>query len=257
MKVFRVPCSVVRSGGFPKRRRVAALTLVELMVAAVIVTILTVAVTYAFVAGLDMERNQAHYALEQDAAGRMERRVTQLLQGAKLSSDATDTATFFVGEAQGGEDQLGSDRLTFTTIAPAVSLAAQASDDDFETQQKTLGPQGGMAEISLGVTAQGDAGNKTGLFERLQRPSDGDYTQGGMESVLEEQVKQIGFQFYNGTAWVGTWDTVNGGEKRLPSAVRVNYILRDDPKETPHAFTVPLPASDVDAQNPSTNGATL
>ena len=239
------------------RRLSAGLTLIELMVAAVIFSILTLAVAYAFVGGLDIERSQSRYALEQDKIGRLEQTLTGLLQGARLSADANDTFTYFIAEATGGEGQLGSDRLTFTTVAPQIAQASRVSGDDFETQQKSFGPQGGMTEISLSVTPVGDAADKTGLFERVQRPSDGDATQGGTESLLEAQVKEIGFQFYNGTAWVATWDTVNGGEKRLPSAVRVNYILNNDPNEIQHRFTVPLPTSDVDAQNPSTNGATL
>jgi hypothetical protein len=180
-----------------------------------------------------------------------------LLQGAKLGQDIDDTTTYFIGTSEGGDTELGSDRLTFTTVAPPVPLAAQGSDADFETQHQEYGPVGGMAEVSWGTVSVGDAGDRTGLFERLQRPADGDPEQGGLESLLGANIDRIGFEFYDGTSWAAQWDTLTGGERRLPAAVRVNYVQANDPTETVHRFVVPIPTSDVDVQNPSLNGGVL
>lgn len=237
------------------RSRRAGFTLIELMVVVVLLAILTAAVSYAFVAGLDIERRQARTTQQRiDIAG-MEQRITNLLQSAFLSGDANDATTFFVATNDSGSE-IGADTLTFTTTAPGVPLVALGGEDDFETRNENQGPVGGVEEVAYSMTPVGDAGNRTGLFERMQRPSDGDPTQGGMEGVLSPQVESIGFEFYNGTDWVNTWDTVSG-ERRLPSSVRVRYTLNDDSTDATYSFLVPIPTSDVDAQDPSLNGAAL
>jgi prepilin-type N-terminal cleavage/methylation domain-containing protein len=240
----------------PHRRSRAGVTLVELLVVLAMMSILVVALGYTFAAGLQLERLQTRQQTQQERLNQMEQRLTAFLQAAKISENADDDTTYFIGESESGDTSLGSDRLTFTTLAPSVSLAVQESEDDFETQQQTQGPTGGAAEVSLGLTAIGDPGDHAGLFQRVQRPADSDSTQGGMESLLDSQVETIGFEFYSGLDWVKTWTTI-GGERRLPSAVRVNYRLQGDPAESSRSFIVTIPASDVDAQDPSNNGAAL
>jgi prepilin-type N-terminal cleavage/methylation domain-containing protein len=234
-------------------------TLLELLIVLTLVVILLAAVGYGFIAGLDMQRMSAQRQADQESLQAMEQRITRLLQGAKLSDDEGDRTTYFVGETVevGATGDLGCDRITFTTTAPGVSQAAISSTEDFETQHERFGPQGGMTEVSLSMVATGDAGNRAGLFERTQRPSDGDPTQGGTETLLSERVAQIGFQFWDGTQWVNTWDT-EMGERRLPAAVRVSYVFRGEERASePNApaggirvFVVPLLCSDVDSLNP-------
>jgi type II secretory pathway pseudopilin PulG len=240
-----------------QRRSRAGVTLIELLVVAVIMMILTLALSYVFAGGVDLERIQRQRQSRQSRLNLMEQRITIWIQSAKLGQDNDDATTYFIGLSESGDESLGSDRLTFTTLAPAVPLASQESQDDFETQQQTLGPIGGIAEVSLGLTPVADAGDRSGLFLRQQRPSDGDSTQGGLESLLEADIETIGFEFWNGNEWVTTWDTVQGGERRLPAAVRVNYRLRDSSEDAIHRFIVAIPTSDVDAQNPSNNGVQL
>ena len=117
----------------------------------VMMGILTSALVYAFVGGLDMQRRQAQRQSEQNPAARVEKRITRLLEGALLSEDTADTTTFFVAATEQGDGTLGADRLTFTTGSLGLSLAVQQSTDDFETQHEQFGPQGGITEISLGI----------------------------------------------------------------------------------------------------------
>jgi prepilin-type N-terminal cleavage/methylation domain-containing protein len=261
------------------RRRQAGLTLIELLITVAMMALLSAAVATAFVAGLDAERNQARRRDADRQTVTFERRITVLLQGAKLDPSTTDRTTYFVGDNVGdtlgpigpggtggtgatgsgaaqpastlnGNGDLGCSRLTFTTAADDVPMRARDDTDDFETQEQKNGPIGGMAEVEWATTPVGDAGDKTGLFERLQRPSDGDPSQGGTETLLDANVDQIGFQFWNGTDWVTTWSTINGTQRRLPAAVQVQYTLQGEPKGTLHMFIVPIPTSDVTAQNP-------
>ena len=272
-----------------RRRKNAGVTLLELMVVVTLMVILSAAVTRAFIAGIDTERVYARREAARNGQSALETHLTQTIQGAFLSGQTADTTTYFVGQygntgpatttaasggasggaasttasaggsgsntSSGGVD-LGCDRLTFTTTAPGIPLARQASTDDFETQQKSFGPVGGTTEISLSTTAVGNAGDHAGLFERRQTPSDGDATQGGTESVLSNEVGNIGFQFWDGTQWVDTWDSSTTPDTgRLPAAVLVSYTRTDDPS-TVHTLTIAVPSSDVTALNPITTTTT-
>ena len=237
-------------------------TLIELLIVLVITAVLASALGYAFTAEITMQRVEESRRADLDRSDATERRIARLLQGAKLAGAALPGAatagapsTYFQGTTEGGASDLGCDRLTFTTTAPALPLATLDGTDDFETQQGARGPVGGLAEVSLSVTAVGDPGGRSGLFERIQRPSDADPTQGGTESLVDAQVSRIGFQFWDGGQWISSWEAVSPA--RLPQAVRVSYTLRGRPESDVRAFDVPVPASDVDAQAPQSTGAEL
>jgi hypothetical protein len=150
-------------------------------------------------------------------------------------------------DATGDTGTLGCDTLTFTTTAGAPDFGPLLSDDDYETQYTVSGPVGGVTEVQLGGQLQGRTESVSGLLIRTQRPSDGDYTQGGTQRVLSAHVDSIGFRFWNGASWDDTWDTAT--ERRLPGAILVSYVVADDATETVRSFTVAVPASDVDANN--------
>lgn len=253
-----------------RQRQCYGLTLIELLIVLGITAILASALGYAFTAELTMQRVEEARRAKLDRSDGVERQITRLLRGAKLAApmEAGPAAavpnvlsgqpinpaapaaqtTYFAGVVESGATDLGCDRLTFTTTAPALPMAALAGTDDFETQQQARGPVGGLAEVSLSVTPVGDAGGRTGLFERLQRPSDADPSQGGSEFLLDPQIERIGFQFWDGLEWVTSWSTTS--PPRLPQAVRVSYTLRGAPPGEVRVFDVPLPASDVSAQSP-------
>jgi prepilin-type N-terminal cleavage/methylation domain-containing protein len=237
--------------------KASGFALIELLVAMAITGLLALALTFAFTAEVNMQRLQETRRVDQNQTDSMEREITRAVQGAKLLSTATDTTTYFQGTEDNGTSDLGCDRLTLTTTAPGIPMAAMLNTtDDFETQQQARGPVGGVSEISFGTTAVGDAADKTGLFERMQRPSDSDPTQGGFETVLDSQIDRIGFEFWDGQKWVNSWDTTTG-IRRLPQAVQVSYTLKNGTDSDIRIFVVPIPASDVTPQNPvSTVGAT-
>ena len=242
------------------RRRIhrhqAGLTLIELLLALTLGVILVAALGFTFSAAANLQKAHAARIATQDQTARVENEITSIIQGAKLTTTATDTTSFFQGVNSGAQTDLGCDRLTLTTTAPGVPMASQQdATNDFETQQTMRGPVGGVAEVSLSTTPVGDAGGRTGLFERTQRPSDGDPTQGGIEAVFDADISDIGFQFWNGQQWITTWDTTLG-DRRLPEAVQVSYILTADPQRQTHVFVVTVPESDVTQNNPdSAQGA--
>ncbi len=139
----------------PPQRCRCGVTLVELLIVLVITAILASAIGYAFTAELTMQRVEEGRRADLDRSDATERRIARLLQGAKLTGAAAPAppaaggqpaapgqATYFEGVTEGGANDLGSDRLTFTTTAPALPLAALDGTDDFETQQEARGPVG-------------------------------------------------------------------------------------------------------------------
>ena len=223
-------------------------TLVEMLLVMMMTVVLATAITYAFSAGITIQRKHEASLAQLDTTSHMEEELTRLIQGARLSTTST-TLQYFQSETDSAGSNLGCGRITFTTIGDGVPMASIYSDDDFETQQNSRGPVGGVAEVSIGTTPVGDAGDKTGLFERLQQPSDSDPTQGGNEFLLDPNIDSIGFEFYDGNNWVDSWDTTTGS-RRLPEAVQVSYTVKNDDSHTTRLFVVPIPASDVTSLNP-------
>lgn len=231
----------------------SGLTLLELLISVAIVGLLSAAITRAFVIGLTYETNIAAVRSRQEVKNETEDRLTELFQQAYLSPDDTNTDTFFIGGSQ-GDVGIGTgiaDTIQFTIQGGRPSSAMIESDDDFETMNEAFGPQGGVAEIALSMTAVGDAGTSSGLFIRTQRPSDSEPTQGGTESVFDAGVTSVEFEFWDGTTWQPTWSTLVGAEKRLPAAVRVTYSREGEPGDLPHILVIRLPNSDVTADNPA------
>lgn len=233
--------------------RRSGVTLIELVISIAIVGILTAAVTRAFVAGLTYETSIAEARSRQETKDLIDSRLTELFQQAYLSPDDTNTDTFFIGGAEGDTGIGGglADTVQFTIQGARPRSALVESEDDFETQNETYGPQGGVAEISLSMTAVGEAGANTGLFIRTQRPSDSEPTQGGAESVFDATITSIEFEFWDGTTWQPAWSTLVGAEKRLPAAVRITYSREGEAEDRPHILIVRVPMSDVTADDPA------
>jgi type II secretory pathway pseudopilin PulG len=227
-------------------------TLVELLVALALMVILASAISFAFTASINIQRIQTRRQQSQVQTDGIERRMTEMIQGAWISNNTQDQSSYFIGVQNNSTGELGCDQLVFTTTAPTIPLVVQHNQDDFETQHRNFNTQGGVAEVSLSMTAVGNAGNRVGVFERIQRPPDTDPTQGGTESLLSGQIDQIGFQFWDGVQWQFEWDTINQ-TRRLPSAVKVSYHLQNAQAQDIRVLVIPIPNSDVDAQNPVTN----
>lgn len=264
--------------------RRAGLTLIELLLAASMTVILTLALTQGYITGVNFEKQASDQRKQLQARIAFEERVGDLIRHAVLNSSSTDRLTYFFGQqgnsiAQlpvtgttgssssggGGGSLAGSgstahndnnfaDTLVFTIEGQRVPSSAISSTDDWETQNKKYGVQGGTSEIAISMDVVGDATGKNGCLLRTQTPADGDPSQGGKQTVLDPDVTQLGFEFYNGTDWQPSWTTQNG-TRRLPAAVRVTYRIQGD--EQDRIFDVWIPASDVTSSNPASTGTTV
>ncbi len=268
-------------------RRSSGVTLLELLVAAAIVAMITAATTRALSVGFKSSQTISNSRAAEEARVEFEDTVSDLIRQAWLANSVTETGCFFVGQvgmmtpgdtsvssngASGSSTSSSSsssssgagatqsdnpltasgnsDNLTFTAVGNRPPTQLFESTDDWETNNQNVGPQGGVAEICLSLTGEDDPGNHQGLFIRTQRPADNDPTQGGFERILSPDVSSIGYEFYDGTNWDPTWDTRTMAGRRLPAAVRVSYRFKNDTRD--HVFVVSLPYSDVTAANPVT-----
>lgn len=227
-------------------------SLLELLVVAVMSGIVMLAVARAFSAGVEFQTQVVPERESQLDRQRFEDGIARLIRSAYISEDEIDATTYFVAlNSSGGTGLSGAasaDTIIFTVLGMPPVSSFLNSTEDFETRNLVYGPQGGAAEVQLGTTPVGDAGDRTGLFLREQRPSDGEPLQGGYEQVFEERVNSMFFEFWNGETWTGEWDTITQGERRLPAAVRVTYDFVGE--EYSRTFVVRIPLSDVTQENP-------
>lgn len=225
------------------------LTLIELLIAFTAGALILMTLSFSISTALTWQRRQPALKAARDNRYRFEDRMRTLLQGAYITADEEDAASYFIGEPLSGSGQF-ADSLVFTSLGtPPTGAFLDTEETDFQILNERFGPQGGIEEVSLSMVPVGASPNQDGLFLRQQRPADGDSTQGGWESLLDERVQEIQFEFWDGTEWIGTWDTRNS-QRRIPAAVRVTYRMADDGFD--RIMTVRLPNSDITETNPLT-----
>ena len=228
-----------------KRR---GLTLVELLVVLGINGLLVTAIVAAYQVGMRFQQNVPQAEVQFQADLDFERRLETLFQAAYLSNDDADFTTYFLMYASGG-NLAEPDTLVMTCVGIPPIGAFLNSEEEFEDLNDQFGPQGGIVEISISTLPVGDAPVDQGVFLRIQAPSDGDFTQGGYESVLREDIIELRVYFFDGVEWIEEWDTFTG-QRRLPAAILVEYQLEDE--EDQRSFVVRLPNSDVTPEDPLT-----
>lgn len=232
---------------------VKGVSLIELLLTLFLLSLTMAAVLRAFVAGLSAEKRIATARDTSEESIRLEEGISSLIAG----SDLTDGESEFISpvprnnlssqtQPSGGGLPPGSSSLSFTTWSkPPPTRYFGQGQRPWEALNSQFGPQGGTTQFALALDPVGDAGLKQGLFIREQKPPQQDISVGGTERLYSSQVADIRFEFYDGTAWQTSWDSRNGQKGKLPAAVRVTYLLRNE--QTPHSFLVriaaPAPAS--------------
>jgi hypothetical protein len=237
-------------------KRLGGMTLVELLIAVGVLLLIAIASVAAYGIGVRFQTDELPARRDAARLDRFERKLRSILESGYLSVGGTGAPTYFVagsGDVLSASTSQPADALTFTATWPPVPGSYMDSRDPFEALNAKFGPVGGLAEVSISATAVGDAGDRAGPYLRVQRPADGDITQGGFEETLDQGVTSVTFEFFDGTAWVTEWDTFSMPEARLPSAIRATYRWRDDP-ESDRTLIVRLPLSDVTPENPAAIG---
>lgn len=217
------------------------ITLIELLTAMALSGIVLVGLVSVFGAAVSQQLTDGQKREEFEASIGFEQRVRNLIAHAYLNGDQNDTNSYFHGRNVSGNSLTsnGSDEIVFTTVGTGIPAnATNSSEADFDARNQQFGPIGGPTEVAISMTAVGSGGGDGGVFLREQKPSDSDPDQGGYESVIDGDIESVSFEFFDGTDWVGEWDT--GAQRTLPTAVRVSYARVDDP-ENVRTFVVRIP----------------
>lgn len=266
-------------------RRRRAITLLEVLVAAIISALVMAAAVDAIAMGIGYNEHLRAGRDKEENWRRFQEKATLLLSRIYIDPiNTTNASTYFVGQtgegmppgqtiqpgqmlipgqatqapaaASGAQSTPGgggdSDTIMFTVMGrplPGNALAADPTED-FETDNQHYGPQGGVAEYALCMTPIGDSKGQTGLILREQVPADQDATQGGNESIAEPDVTNVSFEFYDGTQWQPSWDTFAQTPRQLPAAIRVDCTLQGEAQD--RIFIVGLAYTTVTPNNPAT-----
>ncbi len=233
-----------------------AFTHVELVVTVAILGLIAVGVSAAFDAGIQFQTKVLPARADLEAKRAIEERLRDLLARAYVDPSSEEATGVFIAylsdrASLSGEAGAMPDSLVFSSAGKPPRGAYLAAADDFETLNEKFGPQGGIAETSLSLAPIGETEQTDGVFLREQRPIDTDPYQGGYESVLTAEIEALGFEFWDGTAWVVEWDTSTMPEARLPAAIRVSYRFASDPQDELRSMIVRVALSDVTPENPA------
>jgi hypothetical protein len=215
------------------------ITLLELMIAVVVVTVTVGAATRAFLSGLGYEAKLAKTSDAEADRTYLEDSMATILRGIRLGRDG-----YLVSPVPGlGSPTTGlggSSSVAFTSVSQELPTRfGTDTNSDWEELNQRYGAQGGPAEIAFSLTPAGDAGEMQGLFQRRQTPPDAEPGRGGRERLLDGRVKDLRFEFLQSSDWRDAWDSRDGDQKgKLPSAIRVTYRLTDETR--PRSFLVRL-----------------
>lgn len=239
------------------RRQVRGITLLELLAALVVAGMLVSSLAMAFSTSLRayLRSPDALDRVDEDRA--LEKRLTNLISRAWVSSGDTDQTSYFIagnGDEQGIGSSDSASEITFTVLGEPISAPAMSAQDlTFEERNERFGPLGGVTEVRIGTSPIGDAGDATGMFLRRQTPSDEDPLQGGEEELLDSRISDLTFEFWDGQEWLGQWDTTTD-ERRVPSAIKLTYTISEDDAERQRVLVIRLANSDISSAVPLGSG---
>lgn len=224
-----------------KRRGV---TLVELLVATAITALVMAAGSRAFVATVQTRQRLEAEDSEWSAKVRFEDKIRTLLRSAAMPEGTDRTDVYFLAyPSSNSTDGSLSDTVVFSALGLRPNYGATTDANLLESRNADYGPVGGLAEVSISRTPYSARNGLEGVFLREQVPADGNPDEGGLESLMWDQVQTLEFEFYDGTEWQPSWDTITDATLGLPRAVRVTYSLIDNP-DNPVSFVVRVPAAD-------------
>ena len=208
--------------------RESGMTLIEVMIAVAIVTVVASLVYSGLVQTIkNKERVEAETDRSQEVTTVMSRMAREL-QSAYVSAQINPIPTLqamktcFVGS-----DSSGNDRLDFTSFSHQ-RLYRDAKESD-------------QNELSYFIARDPNDNSKKVLARREQNRVDDDAQKGGEIHVALENVDELDFEYLDPITidWVKSWDTtqVSGQPNRLPVQVKIRIKTRSlDGRNHSHVF---------------------
>jgi len=205
------------SGRSPRARSARGFTLVELLVAIVVLSLISVLIYNAF-ASMKRTREGIERVDDRYREGRLAMaRMTRELQSAYISMHAPlNTSLLIQRTAFIGSTGTPADRLDFDSFSNRrIDKNSHVSD---------------QCELSYFGSPNPDLPGVTDLARRVSTTLDLDPKKGGRVDVLATDIDLFDLQYLDPLSgnWVDTWDTtqsITGQPARLPVQVRILLVL--------------------------------
>jgi len=173
------------------KRYPAGFTLLEVMIAMLIISIIVGLIYGAFSGTADSkEEVEAGNDIYQQARWALDKMETDL--SSSFVSKNKNSHSIFYSVTHQGANGLAADEMTFTTF-DHVKYNQQARESD-------------QAEVSYFIMENPETGVMT-LYRREDPTRDDDPLPGGEFDELVDNVQAFDLRFYDGTEWVEEWDT--------------------------------------------------
>jgi len=208
----------------PRTRRQEGITLIELMIA---ITILTMVATLVWGAFSQTARNKAHVEADlgrmqevRISLDRMTRELGQAYVSAQVNANTAlqTTKTAFVGVDHGERD-----RVDFTSFSHR-RLRRDAHESD-------------QCELSYFLADDPENSGQRVLARREQNRIDDDPRRGGHVQIMAHDVVGLELEYLDPISgeWLRSWDTTQAAQQpnRLPSQVKILLTVRD-PRRSGH-----------------------
>lgn len=189
-----------------------AFTLIELIVATIMIAILTVSL-YSAVSATVRSRDRGQQRSDASTRARLAASLIAAdVQNTLRADDLLETKVAIIRSGSATSPLRGQDGLLLFTHQPETIRpnSGQLEGDECETQFR--------------LEASAKAGQYT-LWRRRQSVPDEYADAGGVAVALVDGITSLTFQAYNGSAWQDQWDSDNDG---MPHALRITVVASDD-----------------------------
>lgn len=219
-----------RGAGRRSRAFAPGLTLVEIMVATAILSMVSVMIWVSFDQGArtirDVEGSQDRYHEAQVALSVISRDLASAYLSKHVNPSEPITEYAFIGE-----DRNPVDRLDFFSFSHRRTIR-----DSHEGDQCEVGYYGSVDDEDATVT---------NLIRRVSPIIDEEPRRGGQRLILARDVSEFDVTYYDRTQdqWVEEWDTLQattGHPDRLPDQVRILLAFQENEDNT-LTFTTQIP----------------
>jgi prepilin-type N-terminal cleavage/methylation domain-containing protein len=224
-------------GGTARLSDSSGFTLLEIMVATTILTIIMSFVYFSFSNSMNIvdsvdKRNDVYQSGRQ-LINLMSREMESayLIDHDPNSSESLRNPTFFIGtrDSHGGREM---DKLRFTTLSHVVVA--------FEDTEVVRESEHCEVEYSFSVDYKKDNVSLTHREDFGFRTEPMGFTKYGKTFELTDNLKEFTLKYFDGKEWLDTWDSEE--KKDLPVAIDMSIILADENgKEVKFATMIDVP----------------
>lgn len=204
--------------GLP-RRTPCGFTLIELMVALVILGTLAGGLTLSFRTALDAQER-----IGRDGDEAQEIRVVVDAFRADIEQAALTAGSdrsWFIGTDE-GDNENPMDTLRLTTRSHRVPMRDVDPSAEWESQAR----HADWSAVTYTIVPA-DEEEEGGLYRReVVPPGEDPMEETGQAELLSAAVAGLNFRYFDGVEWQETWDTTDANSGALPRAVEVTIILR-------------------------------